>query len=288
MQDLSAVPWLQTVALICGLVLGALVLGYACLTIVKAQRLSGASGLLAIIGALLLAVSIWPDRRGDIDNLQAIIVDLQQQHGQLAKTLEAISGQQRSQNAVLQDRDTQLKRLQNVASQHREQIEALNNAQAKMNTWLDETQRQISQQDSQIQKLIDERLKSVSKVQDQLQNAYQLALSKLEANENLLGDISNQVKKFKDSTDSMSAEYVVQLEVLDQQDKILVKQLNRMVDQLQTDFMALQEDVKTASQGQSIRLVKASTQRELSTLRREVKQLQTTIQHLQGRRRRTP
>ena len=288
MQDLSAVPWLQTVALICGLVLGALALGYACLTIVKAQRLSGASGLLAIIGALLLAVSIWPGRRGDIDNLQAIIVDLQQQHGQLAKTLEAISGQQRSQNAVLQDRDTQLKRLQNVASQHREQIEALNNAQAKMNTWLDDTQRQISQQDSQIQKLIDERLKSVSKVQDQLQNEYQLNLSKLEANENILNDIYSQTKKFKDDIGSMSEEYVIQLEALDQQDKILVKQLNRMVDQLQTDFMALQEDVKTASQGQSIRLVKASTQRELSTLRREVKQLQTTIQHLQGRRRRTP
>ena len=288
MQDLSAVPWLQTVALICGLVLGALAFGYACLTIVKAQRLSGASGLLAIIGALLLAVSIWPDRRGDIDNLQAIIVDLQQQHGQLAKTLEAISGQQRSQNAVLQDRDTQLKRLQNVASQHREQIEALNNAQAKMNTWLDDTQRQISQQDSQIQKLIDERLKSVSKVQDQLQNAYKLNFSKLEANENLLSDISAQVAQFKADVATMSAEHVIQLEALDQQDRVLAKQLHRMVDQLQTDFMALQEDVKTASQDQSIRLVKASTQRELSTLRREVKQLQTTIQHLQGRRRRTP
>ena len=288
MQDLSAVPWFQTTALICALALGVLSLGYACLTIVKAQRLSGASGLLAIVGALLLVVSIWPGRSGDIDNLQAIIVDLRQQNGQLAKTLEEISHQQRSQNAALHDRGTQLKVLQKRSHQHQQQIKALNNAQAKSHTLVDETQQQINQEDSQMQKLIDEHLKPFRDSQNILQNAYQLNLSKSKENEGLLGNISIQIEELKTDVASISAEYIVQLEALDQQDRILAKQLNRISNQLQTDLMTLQEDVKTASQGQSVRLAKASTQRELSTLRREVKQLQTTIQYLQGRRRRAP
>lgn len=90
MQFISAIAWFPTVALICGLVFGVVTLSCACLMI-KEQRHSGISLLLAVLGTLLLIVSIWQSRSGTINELQAKIAGLEQQNRKLAKELEETS-----------------------------------------------------------------------------------------------------------------------------------------------------------------------------------------------------
>ena len=232
MQSISAVTWFPTLALICGLVLGALLcLGYACLMVVNARRLSGSSGLLVMAGALLFVTSIWQSRNVSAGDLQAMVADLQQQNRQLAKTLEEMSRQQQVRSSALSDHDIQLKVFHNI---------------------LNQLQQKDRQQDAKIQEVDNKQEDAYKKAQNQLQNMRNSYSIKLEKQERLLHRAAAEAAQCK------------------------------------AEIAAISEARADHIEKSRLSFIKANTQRELSTLRREVKQLQTNLQYLQGRRRRTP
>jgi len=131
MQFISAIAWFPTVALICGLVFGVVTLSCACLMIIKEQRPSGISLLLAVLGALLLVVSIWQSRSGTINELQAKIANLEQQNRKLAKELEETT-------------------LQTNETQRKQQIETLHHTQTQLHQSFTAVRQQIDQQSMQM------------------------------------------------------------------------------------------------------------------------------------------
>jgi chromosome segregation ATPase len=291
MQSILTISWFPTAALICGVVFGVLTLSGACLMIFKEQRSSGISILLAVLGTLLLVVSIWQSRSSNISELQAKIAEIEQQNRQLAKELEKTSGQQRTQGTTFSDANTQLQTslstLQKDESQRKHQIEALNRTQIQIYQSLAEVKQEIDKQSSQIQKLDDKQQQASTSIQDQLKNISDSHSTQLTAHEHLLDKIINQITQLKTAFTSISADHSEQLENLNEQRKTLVQQIDGIAHQHQADLKLLQEDAEAASsQSQELNLVKASTQRELSILRRDIKQLQANIQQLQGRRHR--
>ncbi|ETX06672.1 MAG: hypothetical protein ETSY2_15715 [Candidatus Entotheonella gemina] len=284
MASILAIAWFPTLALICGLVFGVLTLSCACLMIIKEQRPSGISSLLAILGAFLLIVSIWQSRSGNISELQAKIADLEQTNRQLAKEREETSGKQLTQGTNLSDTDTQLQTslttLQKATTQ-------LSSTQTELNQSLAKVKQQTDQQANQVQELSDQQQKVSVEIQDQLKSISDSHSTKIIEHQRLLNDVVTRVEKLQTDFTTISANHSEQLENLEKQRQALAKQLNSMAKQHQMALNALREDVEaTSAQGKDLNFVKASTQRELSNLRREVSQLQENIQQLQGRRHR--
>ncbi|ETW93516.1 MAG: hypothetical protein ETSY1_38875 [Candidatus Entotheonella factor] len=284
MQSILAITWFPTLALICGLVFGVLTLSCACLMIIKEQRPSGISSLLAILGALLLVVSIWQSRSGNINELRAKIADLEQQNQQLAKELEETSGKQLTQSTTLSDADTQLQtsltHLQQAATQ-------LSNTQTQLNQSLTKMKRQTDQQADKMQELSDQQKKVSTEIQDQLKSVSESHSTKIIEHERLLNHVVSQIEKLQTDLTDISAHHSEQLENMEKQRLALAKQLNSMANQHKIALNSLREDVEaTSAQGQDLNYVKASTQRELSNLRRDLNRLQENIQQLQGRRQR--
>ncbi len=208
--------------------------------------------------------------------MQAKIVELEQQNKQLAKELEETSGKQVTQSTSLSDTDTQLKTslttLQEVATRREQQIAAL--------------KQQTSQQAGQMQELSHQQQKASTEIQNQLKNITDSHSTQITEHDRLLGYVVTQIEKLKTDFTEVSSDHSKQFENLDKKRRVLVQKVNGMASQHQTDLESLREDVEAApSQDQVLNIVKASTQRELSNLRRDVNRLQDNIQTLQSRRR---
>jgi DNA repair exonuclease SbcCD ATPase subunit len=232
MQSISAIAWFPTVALICGLVFGVLTLSCACLMIIKEQRPSGISTILAMLGAFLLIVSIWQSRSGNIRKLQAQISHLEQQNQQLRKELEETSGKQQTQSATLGDTDMKLQTsfnaLQKAATQHRQQLESLSYTQTQLNQLLTEMQKKIDQQADQVQNL--------SAQQQEVSDSHS---TKITEHTHLLDYLVAQIEQLKTDFTAMSADHSEQLENLEKQRRALVTQLDGIANQHRTDLKPL-------------------------------------------------
>ena len=282
MQSLSAVGWLPTAALICGLIFGALTLSCACLMIMRAQRSSGTSISLAMLGALLLVTSIWQSRSGNIDEIKAKIADFEQQNRQLIQEIEEVSGQQKTQSVTLSNAHTKIQTsltlLQQTATQYKQQMEALTHEQVQIKQWLTEVQHKTEQQAGQIQEL-----------RDGQQHVFASYSTRLTEQGRLLDHMGTQIALMRADFTAMSEDHAEQLENVAKQRKALAIRLDNLAAAHQTDLKLLQEDIEAVSSpGRELNLIKAATQYELSSLRREVDQLQENLRQLQGRRYRAP
>jgi chromosome segregation ATPase len=278
MQSLSAIGWLPTAALICGLMLGVLTLSCACLMIIREQRSARTSISLAVLGALLLVISIWQSGSGNIDELKAKIADFEQQHRQLSKEMEEVSGQQQTQSVTLSNIHTKIQTsltsLQQAVNQYGQQTEALTNEQVQIKQWLTRVQNKTEQQAGQIQELRDG--------QQHVSASYS---NRLTEQGHLLDHMGTQIAQMRADFTAVSEDHAEQLENVAEQRQALATRLDNMATSHQMNLKSLQEDIEAVSSpGQERNLIKAATQHELSSLRREVDQLQENIRQLQGRR----
>ncbi len=289
MQSIAAISWFPTTALICGLIFGVMTLGCACLMILKEQRPSRASVTLAVLGALLLIVSIWQSRGGSLHEMQVKIAELEQQTVQLGKTIEELSGQQADRTTTLSDNDTRLhtslSSLQEASTQQAKRITTLGQAQEQLSTSLTAVKQQNDQNAGQMKTLNDQHEQASTGIQNQLED-YQ---TKTTEHDRLLDYVMTGVAKLRGDFSTMAADQSRKFEDLEKQRRILAKKVDGIASQHQVELTSLREDVEASSaQGQVLNFVKVSTQRELSNLRREVDRLQEHMQRLQSRRHRTP
>ncbi len=220
--------------------------------------------------------------------MQVKIAELEQQTAQLSKMLKETSGQQANQATTLSDTDTQLhtslSSLQEAATQQEKEITTLSETQEQLSTSLTAVKHQTDENVGQMQEINDKHEQASADIHDQLKN-YQAQNTE---HDRLLDYVMTEVAKLRSDFTAIASDQSTQFEDLEKQRQILAKKVDGMASQQQAELTTLREDVEAASaQGQVLNFVKASTQRELSNLRREMNRLQDNVQRLQGRRHRT-
>jgi peptidoglycan hydrolase CwlO-like protein len=193
-----------------------------------------------------------------------------------ASILLAILGTSLLVISIWQSRSGNINEL--AETQYEQQIKALTNKQEQIKQWLTKVQKKTEQYAGQIQEIRDG--------QRQVSDSYSTRLTE---QGRLLDHMVTQIAQIRVDFAAMSADHIKQMENVAQQRQALATQLDRMSTAHQRDLKSLQEDIEAVSSpGQELNLIRAATQYELSSLRREVDQLQENIRQLQGRRYRAP
>jgi chromosome segregation ATPase len=193
-----------------------------------------------------------------------------------ARILLAILGTSLLVISIWQSRSGNINEL--AETQYEQQIKVLTNTQIQIKQWLTKVQKKTEQHAGQIQEIRDG--------QRQVSDSYSTRLTE---QGRLLDHMVTQIAQIRVDFAAMSADHIKQLENVAQQRQALATQLGSMATAHQRDLKSLQEDIEAVSlPGQELNLIRVATQYELSSLRREVDQLQENIRQLQGQRYRAP